>query len=124
MRLSIVVLITVLIVGSIVIFLGFLTNEEPAKVSEILTPYEKLEKYKNELEKINQHNLQILEDLKEQIKNSDDIHLDQLNEEITVITEVINENKAELEKVIQKLSQMDSTTWYNAIPSCSIYIIS
>ena len=110
MRLSIVVLITVLIVGSIVIFLGFLTNEEPAKVSEILTPYEKLEKYKNELEKINQHNLQMLENLKEQIKNSDDIHLDQLNEEITVITEVINENKAELEKVIQKLSQMDSTT--------------
>ena len=110
MRLSVVVLITVLIVGSIVIFLGFLTNGEPAKVSEILTPYEKLEKYKNELEKINQHNLQILEDLKEQIKNSDDIHLDQLNEEITVITEVINENKAELEKVIQKLSQMDSTT--------------
>ena len=110
MRLSIVVLITVLIVGSIVISLGFLTNEEHVEVSEILTPYEKLEKYKNELEKINQYNLQILEDLKEQIKNSDDVHLDQLNEEITVITRVINENKAELEKVIQKLSQMDSDT--------------
>jgi len=93
-----------------VISLGFLTNEKPVEVSEILTPYEKLEKYKNELEKINQYNLQILEDLKEQIKNSDDVHLDQLNKEIAVLTRVINENKAELEKVIQKLSQMDSDT--------------
>jgi len=93
-----------------VISLGFLTNEEKIEVSEILTPYKKLEKYKNELEKINQYNLQLLEDLKEQIENSDDVHLDQLNEEITVITRVINENKAELEKVIQKLSQMDSDT--------------
>jgi uncharacterized membrane protein YhiD involved in acid resistance len=108
LRLSIVVLIAVLIVGSIVISLGFLTNEEPIKVSEILTPYEKLEKYKNELEKINQNNLQILENLKEQIKNSDDVHLEKINEEIAVVTRVINENKVELEKVIQRLSQMDS----------------
>ena len=110
MRLSIVVLVAVLIVGSVVISLGFLTNEESVEVSEILTPYEKLEKYKKELEKINKHNFQILEDLKEQIKNSDDVHLDQLNEEITVVTRVINENKAELEKVIQRLSQMDSNS--------------
>jgi len=93
-----------------VISLGFLTNEEPVEVSEILTPYEKLEKYKNELEKINQYNQQILEDLEEQIKNSEDVHLNQLNKKIAVITQVINENKAELEKVIQKLSQMDSNT--------------
>ena len=109
MRLSIVVLIAVLIVGSIVISLGFLTNDKPVEVSEIFTPYEKLEKYKNELEKINQANLQILEDLKDQIENSDDVHLDQLNEEIAIVTRVINENKAELEQVIQKLSQMEST---------------
>ena len=110
MRLSIVVIIAVLIVGSIVISLGFLTNEKQVEVSETLTPYEKFEKYKNELEKINQYNLQILEDLQEQIKNSDDVHLDQLKEEIAVVTRVINENKAELEKVIQRLSEMDSDT--------------
>ena len=108
MRLSIVVLIAVLIVGSIVISIGFLTNEKQIEISETLTSYEKLEKYKNELEKINQYNLQILEDLQEQIKNSDDVHLDQLKEEIAVVTRVINENKAELEKVIQRLSEMDS----------------
>ncbi len=108
MKLSIVVLITVLAVGSIVISLGFLTNQEYVEVSEISSQYENLEKYKNELEKINQYNQQILEDLEEQIKNFDDVHLDQLNEEIAVINRVINENKAELEQVIKKLSEMES----------------
>ncbi len=108
MRLSIVVLISVLAVGSIVIFLGFLTNQGYIEISEISSPYENLEKYKNELEKINQHNQQILKDLEEQFKNSDDIHLDQINEEIEVIKQVVNENKEELEQIIEKLSQMES----------------
>ena len=108
MRSSIVVLISVLVVGSIVIFLGFLTNQEYVEIPEISNQNENLEKYKNELEKINQYNLQILKDLEEQFKNSDDIHLDQINEEIVVIKRVINENKEELEQVIEKLSQMDS----------------
>ena len=105
MKSSIVVLISVLAVGSIVIFLGFLTNQE---FTEISNPYENLEKYKNELEKINQYNQQILKDLEEQFKNSDDVHLDQINEEIAVIKQVVNENKEELERVIKKLSQVDS----------------
>jgi len=108
MRLSIVVLISVLAVGSIVILLGFLTNQEYVQVSEISNQYENLEKYKNELEKINQYNQQILEDLEGQIKNSTDIHLDPINEEIVVIKQVVNENKEELERVIEKLSQMES----------------
>ncbi len=87
------------------IFLGFLTNQE---FTEISNPYENLEKYKNELEKINQHNQQILKDLEEQFKNSDGVNLDQLNEEIKVIKQVVNENKEELERVIEKLSQMES----------------
>mgnify|MGYP000312309952 CR=1 FL=1 len=108
MRLSIVVLISVLAVGSIVILLGFLTNQEYVEISEISNQYENLEKYKNELEKINQYNQQILEDLEGQIKNSTDIHLDSINEEIVVIKQVVNENKEELERVIEKLSQMES----------------
>ncbi len=108
MRLSLVVLIAVLVVGSIVISLGFLTNQKFVEISEISNQYENLEKYKKELEKINQYNQQILEDLEEQIKNSDNIPLAQINEEINVITQVINENKAELEQVIQKLSQIES----------------
>ena len=108
MRSTIIILIAILSVGSIVISLGFLTSQEYIDVPEISDQYEKLEKYKNELEKINQYNQQVLEDLENQIKNSDDVHLDQINEEIKVIKRVIDENKAELEQVLTKLSQMES----------------
>jgi len=106
LRLIIVVLILVLAVGSIVV-LGFITNQEYIEISEISSPYENLEKYKNELEKINQYNHQILKELEEQFKNSDSINFEQLNEEIEVIKRVVNENKEELEQVIQKLSQIE-----------------
>ncbi len=108
MRLSIIVLILALTVGSIVISLGILTNQEIVDVPEITTQYEKLEQYKNELEKINLYNQQVLEDLEDQINISDDIPIDQINEEIEVIKRVINDNKVELEQVIQKLSQIES----------------
>ena len=108
MRLSLVVLIAAIVIGSIVITVGFLQEPEYVEISEISNQYEKLEKYKNELEKINQYNIQILTDLEEQIKNSDDVNLEQLNEEIAIVKRVINENKAELEQVIEKLSQMES----------------
>ena len=108
MKLSIIVLIGVLIVGSIVISLGFITNQESVEVSKIPNQYENLEKYKKELEKIMLYNQEILEDLKNQIKNSDNIHFEQMNEEIEVMNKVIIENKAELEHVIQRLSEMKS----------------
>ena len=108
MRLSIVVLILVLAVGSVVIFLGFLTNQEYVVIPELSNKYENLEKYKYELEKINQYNQQILKDLEKQIKNSTNIHLEPINEEIIIIKQVVNENKEELERVIKKLSQMES----------------
>jgi hypothetical protein len=106
LKLSIIVLIGVLIIGSIVISLGFITNQESVEVSKIANQYENLEKYKKELEKIMLYNQEILEDLKNQIKNSDNIHFEQMNEEIEVMNKVIIENKAELEHVIQKLSEM------------------
>ena len=108
MRLTIIILIVILSIGSIVISLGFLTSEKYIDVPEITSQYEKLESYKNELEKFNQQNQKILNELEDQIKNSDDIHFDQINEEINVIKQVIEENTAELEQVIIKLSQIDS----------------
>ncbi len=108
MRLSIVAIIAVLAIGSTVILVGFLTNQEYVKVSEITNQIEKLEIYKNELDKINQLNLQMLEDLETQIINSNDANLEKINAEIDVIKQVINENKKELEQVIQKLSQIES----------------
>jgi uncharacterized membrane protein YhiD involved in acid resistance len=108
LKLSIIVLLGVLVVGGIIISLGFITNQENIVISEISNQYETLEKYKIELEKINQSNQEVLEDLQNQLKNSDNVHLDQLNEEIEIINQVISDNKAELEQVIQKLSQVDS----------------
>ena len=108
MRSTILVLVIVLSVGSIVISLGFLTSPEYLDVPEISDQYEKLETYKNELEKLNQRNQQTLHDLEEQIQNSDNIPLDEIYEEIETIKQVIDENKAELEQVITKLSQMES----------------
>lgn len=109
MRSSIIILIAVVVVGSVVIIIGFLTNQEYVEISEISNQYEKLENYKNELEKINQYNQQILEDLEEQIKNSDDSSLEQIRKEIDVVKRVINDNKLELEKVIERLSQTESS---------------
>ena len=108
MRPSIIILISALVVGSIVISLGILTNQKIVDVPEITSQYETLEKYRNELEKINLYNQKVLKDLEEQITNSDDIPIDQINEEIEVIKRVINDNKAELEEVINKLSQTES----------------
>ena len=108
MRLTIIILIAVLSIGSLVISLGFLTSEKYIDVPEITSQYEKLETYKNELEKINQQNQKILNELEDQIKNSDDVHLDQINKEINVIKQVIEENTVELEQVIIKLSQIES----------------
>ena len=107
MRPSIVILIAAVIVGSIVISIGFLTNPKYIETPEITSQYEKLEKYKNELEKINQYNIEVLEDLENQLQNSDDVNLEQIKEEIEVIKNVISTNKAELEQIIQKLSQME-----------------
>jgi len=46
--------------------------------------------------------------LEAKVANSDDIHLEQLNQEIEVLKRVINDNKAELEQVIKKLSTPES----------------
>ena len=75
---------------------------------EISNQYEYLQKYKNELEKINQYNQEILKNLENQIKNSDDVNISRINDEIGVINQVINENKLELEQIIIKLSQIES----------------
>jgi predicted PurR-regulated permease PerM len=107
LRLSIVVIITVLAIVSAIILLGFFTNQEFIEISEITAQIENLEIYKSELEKLHQSNLQILEDLETQIVNSD-VHLEQVNAEIDIIKQVITENKEELEHVINRLSQIES----------------
>ena len=108
LRLSVIVLFVVLIIGGIVISLGFITTQDVIEISKIYNQYENLEKYKNELEKIILYNQKMLKDLENQIKNSDNVHLEQINEEIEIMNQVIIDNKAELEHIIQKLSQIKS----------------
>ena len=108
MKTSRIVLIIVSVVGISVVSLGFLTNQEVEEAVNNLTPYEKLEIYKQELEKINQYNQQILRDLETQIAESDDENLEQLKKEIEVLKKVIDDNKKELEQVIQRLSEMEN----------------
>ena len=108
LRLTIIILIIVLTVGSIIITTGFISNLKYVEIPNISNQYDNLLKYKNELEKINQYNQEILNDLEYQIKNSDDININKINDEINVINRVINENKLELEQIITKLSQIES----------------
>jgi len=89
----------------VIITASFILN---SKNVEISNQYEYLQKYKNELEKINQYNQEILKNLENQIKNSDDVNISLINDEIGVINQVINENKLELEQIIIKLSQIES----------------
>ena len=106
-KLTTTILIIVLSVGSIIITTGFISNSKYVEVSDITNQYENLLKYKNELEKINQYNQEILKDLEYQITNSDNVNINQINDEINVVKRVINENKFELEQIIAKLSQME-----------------
>lgn len=108
LRLTIIILIVVLAVGSSVIVYGFLINQNDSS-SEQVTPYENLQNYKEELEKINQYNQKTLSDLEQKITNSDNANLGQLKEEIDVLKRVIDDNKAELEQIVQKLSKMESS---------------
>jgi|TARA_B100001105_G_scaffold136329_1_gene109204 sortase (surface protein transpeptidase) len=105
LRLIITLLIIALIMSSVIITVSFILN---SKNVEISNQYENLQKYKNELEKINQYNKEILKNLENQIKNSDDDNISRINDEINIINQVINENKLEFEQIIIKLSQIKS----------------
>ena len=109
LRLTVIILIITLSIGSIIITTGFISNSKYVEIPNISDQYENLQKYKNELEKINQYNQEILKDLQFQIQNSDDVNISQIKNEIDVIDRVINENKLELEQIISKLSQIEET---------------
>ncbi len=108
MRSSVIVILAILSIVSVTISFGWINNPEYLGMPKIPNQYEKLETYKNELEKLNLHNQQILHNLEQQIQSSDDVPLDEIYKEIEIMKQVIDENKQELEKIITKLSQMES----------------
>ena len=107
LRLTIIVLIIALSIGSIIITTGFISNSKFVDIPKISNQHDNLLKYKNELDKINQYNQKILNELENEIKNSDDVNINQINNEIEVLKRVIDENKSELEQIIIKLSQIE-----------------
>ena len=108
LKLTITFLIVVLTIGSIIIVTDFIFNSKYIEIPIISNPYENLQKYANELEKINEYNQEILKDLEYQIKNSDDVNISQINDEIDIINNVINQNKLELEEILTKLCEIES----------------
>ena len=108
MRPTIIILISVVAVGGVIASMGFLNDEKYVETPKIPTDYENLQNYKIELERINQFNLEVLEDLENQIKNSDNEELTQLREELKVLERVIDDNKKELEEIIDRLAKMES----------------
>ena len=56
-------MIIVLVIGTIVISFVYFTNQKHVPIIEKSVPYEKLQNYKEELEKINQYNQQLLSEL-------------------------------------------------------------
>jgi len=108
LRSSIIAILAILFIASVTISFGWINNTEYFGMPKIPNQYEKLEMYKNELEKLNLHNQQILHNLEQQIQSSDDVPLDEIYEEIEIMKQVIDENKLELEKIITKLSQIES----------------
>ena len=52
------------------------------------------------------YNLEILYDLENKLKNPNIENLETLNEEISVLKRVIDDNKRELENIVQKLSEL------------------
>lgn len=103
LRMPILVLVIVLIGGSIFTLVVYFSNQD---ISQITDQYKKLENYTMELEKLIEYNQKILEDLESQLRNSDDASIEQINQEIEIIKHVINENKNELERIIEQLSEM------------------
>ena len=108
MRPTTIILISVVAVGGVIASMGFLNDEKYVETPKIPTDYENLQNYKIELERINQFNLEVLEDLENQIKNSDNEELTQLREELKVLERVIDDNKKELEEIIDRLAKMES----------------
>ena len=53
LRLTVIILIITLSIGSIIITTGFISNSKYVEIPNISDQYENLQKYKNELEKNN-----------------------------------------------------------------------
>lgn len=106
MRLPIMIIIAALVIGGAVISLGFL-NEPETEVEEAreeLSAFEKLEKYRDDLIRINENNIQVLEEAK--AVDPDAAADSPSGQEIAVLEQVIAQNIEEIQEISERLAEM------------------
>ena len=104
MRLSVIILIAALAMGGAVISLGFLVDPEVAEAPEELSAFEKLEKYRDDLVRINEYNIQVLDDAKAADPGTNTTSL--MGPEIAVLEQVIAQNIEEIQEISERLAEM------------------
>ena len=106
MRLPIIILVAALAVGGTVITLGFLTEPEVAEApAEEVSAFERLEKYRDDLIKVNESNREALDEIKAADPGLDET-LSQAGQEIAVLEEVIIQNMEEIQNITERLAEM------------------
>ena len=104
MRLPVIILIAVLVIGGAVIALGFLNDPEIEEAREELSAFEKLEQYRDDLIRINEHNIQVLDEAKAADPGTD--AASPSSQEIAVLEQVIAQNIEEIQEISEQLAGM------------------
>ncbi len=105
MRLPIIILVAALAVGGTVITLGFLTEPEVAEApAEEVSAFERLEKYRDDLIKVNESNREALDEIKAADPGLNETS--QIGPEIAVLEEVIAQNMEEIQNITERLAEM------------------
>lgn len=104
MRLPVIILIAVLAIGGAVILLGFLNDPEIEEAQEELSAFEKLEQYRDDLIRINEYNIQVLDEVKAADPDTD--ATTPSGQEIAVLEQVIAQNIAEIQEISEQLAGM------------------
>ncbi len=107
MRLSIIILAAVLVVGGAVITLGFLTEPEApvsAGAPEETSAFEKLEKYRDDLIRVNESNREALDEIRAADPGLNETS--QAGQEIEVLEQVIAQNLEEIQNITERLAEM------------------
>lgn len=110
MRLPVIILIAALAVGGVVISLGFLTDPktvtEEGGAPEELSAFEKLEQYRDDLVRINEYNIQVLDETRAADPGTNATTSNQTDQEIAILEQVIAQNIEEIQEISERLAEM------------------
>ena len=81
-----------------------MVGPEAAEAPEELSAFERLEKYRDDLVRINEHNIQVLDDAKAADSGTNATSL--VGQEIAVLERVIAQNIEEIHEISERLAEM------------------